>query len=872
MLEWLIIIALGVALHQLWRRVERIENRLETQEMLARRPIVPVRSGAGDIAPPAVAASPQPEPTPVAAPASAPVATVPAVRRAVARVVGGSAPAASPPAAPVAAPDPHATRRLSINFEELFGRRLPIWAGGITLAIAGFFLVGYAIDLGLLSPFVRVLLGFTFGAGLLMAAFLAERMNDRVDDPRVPQALAGAGLATLYACFYLAGSEYSLIGSGIAFLGLAGVTAVAVWLSCRFGLPCAVIGLVGGFAAPMMVGVDEANLPLLSIYLALVSGGLALTGRRQGRGWLGQAALIGGLLWGLLLAQSQDLSFADQLFVGLYLVALGAGLPALMGDWGGGETPRRPWLHAVAGGFAALQMAALIDGGEYSLLGWGLFGLLAAALAALGWRERALRDASVLATAVAALLLAFWPDPVAWQFALVAGGLTAVLAGVPLAHVWRGSAQRGDIVQLAGAAPAFALAAIWHFGNLFSNFAPVLGAGLLALAALPAVAAWRSAVGDWRAALFEAAAAGTIVLALSSVVDVQWGASVCAAAAIAAALAMPQRLAAARTLALAAGVFALWPLARWFDAGGDALWGVRFALADIASWRGTLENLVPGIVAGLVVAWRGAPFARPQTTHAIAAVAGAGALIAAHSIYKLVFAIGSDAQFVTLGLAERTVWEGLLVAAAAVSWGLRARFGGARDAAIGLAVVALAHFAWFTLFLHNPLWTAQAVGPLPVANLVTASFAIAIAALALLRADARPAWRPGFAIAVMVLLPILAVTLLRQAFGGTILDDGTLGEGEDLLRSLAGIVLAALYLWWGARAEDRVWRIGSLALILLAVGKVFLLDAAELSGLARIASFLALGFSLIGIGWFYARVLARPEARAPAQEIPPQVP
>lgn len=37
-------------------------------------------------------------------------------------------------------------RHAAMNFEELFGRRLPIWAGGITLAIAGVLIVKYAID------------------------------------------------------------------------------------------------------------------------------------------------------------------------------------------------------------------------------------------------------------------------------------------------------------------------------------------------------------------------------------------------------------------------------------------------------------------------------------------------------------------------------------------------------------------------------------------------------------------------------------------------------------------------------------------------------------------------------------------------------
>ncbi len=45
--------------------------------------------------------------------------------------------------------------------------------------------------------------------------------------------------------------------------------------------------------------------------------------------------------------------------------------------------------------------------------------------------------------------------------------------------------------------------------------------------------------------------------------------------------------------------------------------------------------------------------------------------------------------------------------------------------------------------------------------------------------------------------------------------------------------------------------------MLVAVVKVFLIDAAGLDGLLRIASFTALGFRLIGIGWFYSKQLTR---------------
>ena len=56
---------------------------------------------------------------------------------------------------------------------------------------------------------------------------------------------------------------------------------------------------------------------------------------------------------------------------------------------------------------------------------------------------------------------------------------------------------------------------------------------------------------------------------------------------------------------------------------------------------------------------------------------------------------------------------------------------------------------------------------------------------------------------------------------------------------------------------------------LLAVGKVFLLDAAVLTGLYRVASFFGLGVSLMVIGYVYQRVVFHPVAGPAAAVSPP---
>ncbi|MEP3760203.1 MAG: DUF2339 domain-containing protein, partial [Marinomonas sp.] len=199
----------------------------------------------------------------------------------------------------------------------------------------------------------------------------------------------------------------------------------------------------------------------------------------------------------------------------------------------------------------------------------------------------------------------------------------------------------------------------------------------------------------------------------------------------------------------------------------------------------------------------------------------------------------------------------------------------AKPVALALIAVSLGHFLWFTLILHNPLMSVQHVGPTPVANWLTLAYVTAIAGLWLALSLASDAWqaklRIAADIATMVLIGLLAYSLLRHVFAGSVLTSLGIGQNESLLISLLGIVLALAYLAWGSVQNARSWRIGSLVLMLGAVGKVFLVDAAVLDGLLRIASFMALGFSLIGIGWVYSRQLSnRDKAAALENEAEPE--
>lgn len=846
-----------------------------------------------------------------------------------------------------------------IGFEELFGRRLPIWAGGVTLAVAGFLIVKYSIDLGLLSPVVRMILGLLFGSALIVAAEAALRGDLVVRDPRVRQSLAGAGIATLYATILVAANIYGLIGPLTAFAAMALVTAAAVGLSLRFGAPSAILGLVGGIAAPALVGSGDPNVPLLASYLALTVGGLCAVSRQQRWAWLGAGALIGGFGWELLLLAGGAMEVGSTISLGILIILLGIAFPLVL------LVERGTALRLAAGLIGCAQMAALVAIGGFAPLHWALFGLISVATIWLSRRETALRHLPEAGLSIALLLTGAWTDPDPVRLGAVLAGITLIYGGAALVRLWRGGGMLADAIVIAAIATAILVIPMLHFYGLdgaddqaFALLA-LIGA---ALAAGAAALGWRSIdrVADWRFAMLVATASALVIAAAALALPL-WGVAPAGAIVASGLLLFARQCGDERIEACAWGFAAVtiglllagltsmqsdratgrtaladWTQAvRWLVPAAMAVWFARTAkwaerdavagpfailLAYVAvaqlvppmflplipalllaALAATVRPVpLPALVTSwvLVLLWAMAPLGRwlaegvwsllgepflstdvpalsdllwrlavPAAAIAIAVrcaalparlrtVATGSAImfiaVAAHALFKQLLAIDAEPRFVALGYAERTLWEMQLAALALLAWHWRAR-----SATIALAAASLAHFTWFSLLLHNPLLMAQASGVWLVPAFATAFILL----WATQQAGLLPTLDRARNWARMLLIPLFALSLLRWAFAGTMLTQGAVGQTEDIFRSLLGALIAIGFLQWGIRASARDWRIASLALMIATVAKVFLRDAGGLDGLLRVASFAALGFSLIGIGWLYSRYLPDPARR-----------
>lgn len=940
-----LMILMIAALAALWRKVTLLQQRIDRLEQGARSapaiemPAVPLVDEGSPPAP-----SPVPVPFPVPAPVPAPPhppAEAPARRREPARLVIGERPK---PAAPRPAPAADTTTRPRerAGFEEIFGRRLPIWAGGITLAVAGVLIVRYSIQAGLLSPLVRIGLGLLFGGGLIAGAEAALRYAERVGDARVRQALAGAGIATLYGTTIAAANLYHLVGSTVAFAGLAAITALAAGLSLRFGAPSALLGLVGGLAAPALVGASQPDVPLLTLYLTLTVGGLCALGRQQRWWWLGAAALVGGFGWGTLLILGKAFDIADVLAVGLYTLALAIGLPLLLV----GERARMVRLAGALVGCA--QLAALVAVGGFAPLHWALFGLISVAIVWLSRRDPLFADMPAAGLAVAILLGLAWPNPDSTGLVLLLIGMAAIY-GVPAAlRVWRADTRRIDAPSIAAVAVAAGLLPLLTLSRSAAAVAALLGAllsaanawrgwhhpqrrddarfalltmttaALLQIAVMQALPQWtwapaaallalaliRLGVGAQDERIVRGGDAAALLTALLLLADpglprlvgvaqpvdlttcVTWGVPTVVAAllgwlmaprrtwlwppaavligygaaaqvvpalwlplvpvAITALLAATRRgvlIPAVYTAVVLMTAWAAVPVEHWVFAGVAALAG-RFVA--VQAWppllEATLRIGLPGLAILAAAALLPAETLPRRRMRRIGyAIAGAALMLAAHVAYKQLFALHTPADAFRYAMAERTVWQMLLAAAAVLAWRRHARL-----LAIACGGTAVAHFLWFTVVIANPLWVSQQVGVWLVPAYGVAGFLVWAAPRAL------PNTSRTRDLALMALITLGSFTLLRQTLPP--LDTGT-GEGEQIARSILALALAGLFLWIGIVRSLRDWRIASLALMLIAVVKVFLFDAAGLGGLARIVSFAALGFSLIGVGWLYSRYL-----------------
>lgn len=172
-------------------------------------------------------------------------------------------------AAPVAVPEKDKSS-IQQNLEEFIGGNLISKLGVGAIVIGMGIGLKYAIDNELISPLMRVLMGYLVGAVLLLLSY-----RSRSKYQIFGAVLFSGATALLFFTTYAAHSFFNLLPLGVAFGLMVALTVYTVIEALRFDQPVvAHIGLVGAYAVPFLLGGDPEGIAFLFSYVAIVNLGI----------------------------------------------------------------------------------------------------------------------------------------------------------------------------------------------------------------------------------------------------------------------------------------------------------------------------------------------------------------------------------------------------------------------------------------------------------------------------------------------------------------------------------------------------------------------------------------------------------------------
>ncbi len=179
-------------------------------------------------------------------------------------------PAPVEPVLPRKSPKPVPMHNLSRDLEEVIGGSLINKIGMVAILIGMGIGIKYVIDHDLISPLVRILMGYLVGAVLL---FFSYRLRSKYT--AFGAVLFSGALALLFFTSYAAHIYYDLLPQGVSFGIMVALTTYGVVEALRFNQPVvAHFGLVGAYAIPFLLGDDPDKIVFLFTYISIVNLGI----------------------------------------------------------------------------------------------------------------------------------------------------------------------------------------------------------------------------------------------------------------------------------------------------------------------------------------------------------------------------------------------------------------------------------------------------------------------------------------------------------------------------------------------------------------------------------------------------------------------
>lgn len=805
------------------------------------------------------------------------------------------------PTAPVKKPESLLDKK--INFEQKYFVSLPVWIGGIALALAGAFLVKYSIEMGFLSPAIRITIGCLFGIGLLVLGHWIHDRPQIANGERIAQALSGAGIADLYVCLFAATSFYQLLPSSIGFIGMGVVTAIAVVLSLKQGPPIAMLGMVGGFITPALIESTEPNAPLLFIYLYFLLAGLFAVIWKKNWWSIAIPVVVGAYGW-VFLWLGTSYTPSDDLSLGLFLIAVSATIVFFSKktmEENEAAPPKTfnifPPLNYLSLGGAIILMSAIATRSNFGAMEWGLFGCLGAGGMVLAYYNQKLygfipwlsvimninlllswqeSDPAILASTLVGFAFlytigSYWlmwrsPKPQSWAILAAGSSLTYYVLAYAKFHNW----LEGKIIStqewymdahfwgvLAFVLFGFSVAVVVQVLNQFKGVEEIKQR-LLTAFTLTATAFLSIGLSLELSSQFFTIALATEILAISWINGYVHIKALRFLAGLLAVfftiLIIPQLL---WQIFLLSNNFVAQQTNLYFNLPENTLpafWETRIPSVNWSFFHLAIPAVMFGLSSLLLRRQKDDGLIKAFEMTAIGLLA-----VMAYYFTRHAFHIHENLAFAGSSFTERGVVTNIyfLYGLACLWAGGVFKREGVFLSGLGLVGLSLFRILFWDLLVFNPLWSSQQVGHLPLLNSLLLVYGLPILWLSLVNKELMKTdykkYLP-YTTTCLFLLGFFFISFnVRQLFQGSTLDKDIMSNAEIYTYSVAWLLVGIGLLFFGTLKQDRTLRIASLAFMILSIGKVFLYDASELTGLLRVFSFLGLGISLIGLSWFYTR-------------------
>ncbi|KFZ37980.1 hypothetical protein HR45_05565 [Shewanella mangrovi] len=179
-----------------------------------------------------------------------------------------------------------------------------VWCGGLALVFGLGYLVQFIAHRVDTTPATRIGIALFISLAIIgVGEWLHRKINNgqavtgKLGKDYIPAAIVAAGTTGVYASLVFATVSYQLLSTSVAMLFIAATALLSLFAGIRYGSLMAVLGLVGGYLAPLWLSSGTGAYFTLACYICAVSAVGLYVLRRCQLPWLLWGVFTGHMLW-----------------------------------------------------------------------------------------------------------------------------------------------------------------------------------------------------------------------------------------------------------------------------------------------------------------------------------------------------------------------------------------------------------------------------------------------------------------------------------------------------------------------------------------------------------------------------------------------